>query len=156
HLGRELDRARVGVRPVRVEGQLAHLRRRRLADLVAIRVADLHREQPGERVEVALAVRILEIAAFAADDDRHLAVSVAAHPREVEPEVVAYRLLQLGRREGRRDGGHAASFERRIWTRMLTSAAVSAITKMAVPITFTCGGAPILAAPQTKSGNVTL
>ncbi len=40
--------------------------------------------------------------------------------------------------------------------RTLTSIAVRAITKMAVPITFTCGGAPILAAPQTKSGNVTL
>ena len=30
--------------------------------------------------------------------------------------------------------------------RTLTSIAVRAITKMAVPITFTCGGAPILAA----------
>ena len=28
-------------------------------------------------------------------------------------------------------------------------------TKIAVPMTFTCGGAPTRAAPQTKSGNVT-
>src|SRR5207248_2465298 len=34
HLRGELDRARVRVRPVRVEGQLAHLVERRLADLL--------------------------------------------------------------------------------------------------------------------------
>jgi hypothetical protein len=28
------------------------------------------------------------------------------------------------------------------------------MTKIAVPITLTCGGAPTRAAPQTKSGNV--
>ena len=32
--------------------------------------------------------------------------------------------------------------------------AASATMKMALPITFTCGGAPTRAAPQTKSGNV--
>jgi len=36
----------------------------------------------------------------------------------------------------------------------LASIAASATMKMAVPITFTCGGAPTRAAPQTKSGNV--
>ena len=55
-LVRELDRARMRVRPVRVEGQLAHLLERRLPHLLAVGVADLHREEPGERVEVALAV----------------------------------------------------------------------------------------------------
>ena len=33
--------------------------------------------------------------------------------------------------------------------------ALTAIKKIALPITFTCGGAPIRAAPQTNSGNVT-
>ena len=33
--------------------------------------------------------------------------------------------------------------------------APSAITKIAVPITFTCGGAPTRAEPHTNSGNVT-
>ena len=46
-------------------------------------------------------------------------------------------------------------FWRPIWTRMLISMSVSAMRKIAVPITFTCGGAPTRAAPQTKSGNVT-
>jgi hypothetical protein len=99
-LGRELDRPRVRVRPVRVEGQLAHLVQRRLPDLLAEAVADVDREQPRERIEVALALRVLEVAAVAADDDRHLARLVAAHAREVHPQVVACELLQLlfGRR----------------------------------------------------------
>jgi hypothetical protein len=60
----------VRVRPVRVERQLAHLLERRLAHLLAEAVAEVDREEPGERVEVALAVRVLEVAAVAADDDR--------------------------------------------------------------------------------------
>ncbi len=72
HLVRELDRARVRVRPVRVERQLAHLLERRLADLLAERVADVDGEEAGERVEVALAVHVLEVAPVAADDDRHV------------------------------------------------------------------------------------
>ena len=84
----ELDGARMRVRPVRVEGQLAHLRERGLADLLAERVADVDREEPGERVEVPLAVRILEVAPLAADDHRHVLVAVAAHAREVHPQVV--------------------------------------------------------------------
>ena len=84
------------VRPVRVEGQLAHLLERRLPDLLAEAVADVDREQAGERVEVALPVRVLEVAAVAADDDRHLGVAVAAHAGEVQPEVVAGGLLEVG------------------------------------------------------------
>ena len=41
----QLDRARVRVRPVRVEGQLAHLLERRLADLLAEAVAEVDREE---------------------------------------------------------------------------------------------------------------
>jgi hypothetical protein len=37
---------------------------------------------------------------------------------------------------------------------MFASIRPSAITKIIVPITFTCGGAPTRAAPQTNSGNV--
>ena len=88
----ELDRARVRVRPVRVERQLAHLLERRLADLLAEAVAEVDREEAGERVEVAVALAVLEIAAVAAHDDRRL---VTAHPREVEPEMVARRALEL-------------------------------------------------------------
>ena len=62
----QLDRARVGEGPVDRERQLAHLRGGRLAHLGAVAVADVHAEQPGERVEVALAVRVLEVAAVAA------------------------------------------------------------------------------------------
>src|SRR5205085_6783828 len=91
---RELDRARVCVRPVRVEGQLPHLLVRGLADLVAVRVADLHGKEAREGVEVALAVDVLEVAALAAHDDRRL---VTVHTREVKPEMLARGLLQLAR-----------------------------------------------------------
>ena len=56
HLGGELDRARVRVRPVRVEGQLAHLLVRGLADLVAVRVADVAR-RTGRRARRGSACR---------------------------------------------------------------------------------------------------
>src|SRR5581483_12190698 len=88
----KLDRARMCVRPVRIEGQLAHLLERRLAHLLPERVADLYREEAGERVEVAIALEILEVAAVAADDDRRL---VHAHLREVEPQVIARRLAKV-------------------------------------------------------------
>ena len=91
-LVRELDRARMRIRPVRVEGELAHLLERGLAHLLAVRVADLDGEEPGQRVEVALAVRVLEVAAVSAHDDRRL---LAAHAREVQPEVVSRGLLKL-------------------------------------------------------------
>ena len=45
---------------------------------------------------------------------------------------------------------------RRVWTTTLASMTPNASTKIAVPITLTCGGAPTRAAPQTKSGNVDL
>ena len=98
----ELDRARMRVRPVGVERQLAHLLERRLADLLAERVADVDGEQARERVEVPLAVRVLEVAAVAADDDRHVLVGVAAHPREVHPEVILCDTLEIDR-----GGAHA-------------------------------------------------
>ena len=94
---------RVG--PVRVEGQLAHLLERRLADLLAVGVADLDGEEACERVEVALAVRVFEVAAVASDDHRDFPVAVAAHAREMQPEVVARSLLvvEIGARHWRGD-----------------------------------------------------
>src|ERR671935_248574 len=83
------------VRPVGIERQLAHLRRRGFAYLVAVRVADLHREQPSEGVEIPLAVQIFEVAALPAHDDRDVAVAVVAHTCEVQPEVLASRALRL-------------------------------------------------------------
>ena len=50
---------------------------RGLADLVAEAVADVDGEEPGERVEVALAVDVLEVAAVAAHDDRDVLAVVA-------------------------------------------------------------------------------
>ena len=80
------------IRPVGVEGQLAHLLERRLADLLTEAIAEVDGEQARERVEVALPVGVLEVAAVAAHDDRRL---VAVHVREVEPEVVVRQAPKL-------------------------------------------------------------
>src|SRR5207244_13196164 len=129
--------------------ELAQLRQGRRADLLAEAVADVDGEEGREGIEIALAVDVLEVAPVTADDDRHVAVAVPTHAGEVHPQVILGRLLQVD------DGGQLAPFERRIWTRTLPSMAATAMTKMAVPITFTCGGAPTCAAPQTNNGNVT-
>ena len=89
------------VGPVRVERQLAHLLERGLPDLLAESVSDVHREETGEPVEVALAVRVLEVATVAADDHRDVAGRVAAHAREVHPEMLLRERLQVERRRGR-------------------------------------------------------
>src|SRR4051794_20631671 len=83
------------ITPVGVERQLAHLRGRRLADLLAVAVTDVDGEQSREGVEVALPFRVLEVAPVAADDDRHFAVP--AHSCEVQPEVFARSTLQIQR-----------------------------------------------------------
>ena len=100
-LCRQLDGAGMGVRPVDVERQLSHLRRGRLAHLLAEAVADLDAEEPGERVEIPLAVKILEIAAVPAHDHRHFGILVPTHAGEVEPEVVARGPLQFVRTQSR-------------------------------------------------------
>src|SRR3954464_2707584 len=93
------------ITPVGVERQLAHLRGRRLADLLAVAVADVDGEQSREGVEVALPFRVLEVAPVPADDDRHLAVP--AHASEVQPEVFARSALQIQRL--RRSGSQCSS-----------------------------------------------
>ena len=86
-LGGQLDRARVGEGPVDRERQLAHLARRRLAHLGAVAVAGVDAEEAGERVEIATALLVLEIAALPADDYLELVGIEIPHPGEVEPEV---------------------------------------------------------------------
>jgi hypothetical protein len=76
----------VRVGPVDRERRLAHLRGGSLAHLLAEPVSGIHAEESRQRVQVALAVRVLEVAAVAADDDRHLVV--VPHLGEVQPEVI--------------------------------------------------------------------
>ena len=150
-LGRQLDRARVRVRPVRVEGQLAHLLVRGLADLVAERVADVDREEARQRVDVAPAVRVLEVAAVAADDDRDVVDLVSAHAGEVHPEVLLGGVLQV---DGL-DGGHrgsSGSFGASVLPEDVLRAIAIATRKIALATTFTCGGTATRAIPQTKIG----
>ena len=142
HLGSELDGARVCVRPVRVEGQLAHLVERRLADLVAERVADIDREEPRERIDVAPTVRVLEVTAVAADDDRHVRRIEPAHAGEMHPEVLLGGALQV---DGL-DRGHVAPLARfalRYCQRTLPRAMVIATMKMALATTLICGGSAL-------------
>jgi hypothetical protein len=101
-LGGKLDRTGMRVAPVGVEGQLAHLRRGGLSDLVAVAVADVDREEAGERIEVALAVDVLQVAAVPANDDRNVRALVAGHAGEVEPEVLAGCALEIEGCRGRR------------------------------------------------------
>ena len=135
---------------------IASSRSDRLAPLVAERVADVHREEPGERVEVALPVRVLEVAAVAADDDRDVGDLVATHAGEVHPEVLLGRFLEVER--GYRGGGHATPCRARLADRYsqktLPSAKAMATRKMALAMTLTCGGTATRAIPQTKTGKV--
>ena len=68
----QLDGLRVRVGPEREVGQLARLPGRGLGDLGPA-VADLADEQPGQPVQVALAVLVIDVLALAAHDDRDLA-----------------------------------------------------------------------------------
>src|SRR5262245_56324564 len=139
----------MGVGPVRVEGQLAHLVERRLPDLVAVRVADVDREQPRQRIEVALAVHVLEVAALAADDDRNVGRAVAAEAGEVHPEVLAGELLQVGQGRGHAAAAPCSLRALRICHSTLVTASAIETKKMALATTFTCGGTDTRAMPQT-------
>ena len=89
----ELDRLRVRVGPVREEAELLRLVGARLGDVGAA-VADVHAEQRGEPVEVALAVLVVDVAPLAADDDRDLALVVDPVGGEVHPQVPLRELLK--------------------------------------------------------------
>ena len=90
---RELDRLRVRVGPVRVEAELLGLVGAGLGD-VAAAVADVHAEQGGEAVEIAVAVLVPDVAPVAAGDDRDLVVVVAGHLREVHPQMPLGQVLK--------------------------------------------------------------
>ena len=76
----------VGERPDGEVGQLLALLAGGLGDLLAA-VADLHGEQAGEAVEVALAVLVVDVAAFAAGDHRHVVAGERAEAGEVHPQM---------------------------------------------------------------------
>ena len=69
-------------------------------------VPRVHDEQPGQRVEVALAGVVPQPAALAAVDDRHrLAGGHRAHAAEVHPEVPRGQALEVLGGSGRLVGG---------------------------------------------------
>ena len=92
-----------------------------------------------------------------AADDAEIAGDVAFEGRR---SLDRAGLVQPPRRQPRLDRRLAQAVapdrSRRIWTSTFATIATTATAKIAVPITFTCGGAPTRAAPQTKSGNVVL
>ena len=93
----QLDRARMGIAPVREEAELLGLRGGGLAELRAA-VARVHAEQRRQPVEVALAVLVEDVATLAAHDDRDLVLLVVrTHAREMHPEVATGLLLQVAR-----------------------------------------------------------
>ncbi len=92
----QFDRTRVGVAPVRIEAELLGLLGRGFAQLGAT-VADVHAVQRRQSVEIALAVRVVHVAALTAFDDRNLgALLIGAHAREVHPQVTLGKRLQIG------------------------------------------------------------
>src|SRR5690606_12306689 len=62
----------------------------RLRQLAAT-VADLAHVEPGETVQVALTVGVVDVGTLAADDHGHVVLGVRRHPGEVHPEVLPGR-----------------------------------------------------------------
>ena len=103
----QLHGLRVGVGPQRHEGQLGGLLGGRLGDVGAA-VAELVDEQAGQAVEVALALRVVQVGALTAHDDGHLALLVDGVAGEVQPQVVAAGRLEAGELLVGVEGGHVA------------------------------------------------
>jgi hypothetical protein len=94
----QLHGHRMGVAPYREVGQGGGLSGRGLGQLGAA-VADLAGEQPGQPVEVALAVLVVDVDALSSHDDRNL-IGVR-HAGEVHPQVAMGALLEcLGGKVG--------------------------------------------------------
>ena len=89
----QLDGLRVRIGPEREVGELARLPRRGLGDLGPA-MADLAHEQPGQPVQVALAVLVIDVLALAAHDDRDVARGKGRHPGEVQPQMALGLLLE--------------------------------------------------------------
>ena len=79
---------------------LLQLRDHRLDDLAAP-VADIDAEEPGEAVDVLVAVRVPDVAPLPAHDDGRVrqppALGELAHLREVQPDIVGNRAAQSRR-----------------------------------------------------------
>ena len=89
----ELDRVGVGVGPDREVRELLGLRRGRLGQLHPA-VSELAGEQARQPVEVALALRVVDVGSLTAHDHRHLVVGhIVAHLGEVHPQVLTGGLL---------------------------------------------------------------
>ena len=86
----QLDRLRVRVGPQREERELLGLLGGSLGQLGAA-VPGLHDEQPGQPVEVALALVVPDVGTLTSRDDGDVGLGVRRHPGEVHPEVVARR-----------------------------------------------------------------
>ncbi len=99
----QLDRLRVRVGPEREERQLAGLPVGSLSQLDAT-VAGVDDEQPGQAVQVALAVDVPDVGAVALDDGRNRRLGVGREPGEVHPEVVAGLGGQINSVGGARSG----------------------------------------------------
>ena len=101
---RQLDRRRRGqTEEVRHERDLAHLRRRGIGQLGAA-VADIDVPEPGEGVDVALAVGVPEEDIFAAHHDQRAVVAQRAQVRDRVEEMRLVLRDELGGVPCLRDG----------------------------------------------------
>ena len=89
------QRCRLGVRvgPEREERQLAGLLVSGLRELHPT-VSDLHDEQARQPIEVALALRVIDISPVTAHDHRYVGLLVGRQSAEVHPEVVPGRVVE--------------------------------------------------------------
>ena len=96
---------------------LLQLRDHRLDDLAAP-VADIDAEEPGEAVDVLVAVRVPDVAPLPAYDDGRVrqtpALGELAHLREVQPDIVGNRTAHLGSFRHHQRGGRMMTIRRYI------------------------------------------
>jgi hypothetical protein len=91
---RKLDRPGMGIAPGGEERELPRLLGGSIGQLGAA-MAAVHAEQRRQPVEIAFGVLVVDIAAVAAHDDRDLTRGVAAHAREVHPQMAPGEPLQI-------------------------------------------------------------
>jgi hypothetical protein len=99
------------VRPDREEREFLRLPGCHLGEATAP-VPGVHDEEAGEPVDVLLALRVPDVVALAAGDDRHAGLLQRRLPGEVHPEVVLGLLLQVGLVIGGCCGGGAVESHR--------------------------------------------
>ena len=66
-------------------------------DEIGAAVAHVDAEQRRQTVEIAVAVLVLDVATFAAHDDRDLVILVGRHAGEVHPQMATPELLERAR-----------------------------------------------------------